>query len=138
MSTRKKAIDEKGYQSQSLSTTNWFPRKKKWHLRVHPSRSEERGNRISCPQVPMRSRDVPQQESLNGLQSGAAPAKEIEGAAHKQCTRAAERKTIRKNWRTRAPPNPIIDSLKDKIEAEEENPTNKKKSEMEENHEEPK
>ena len=86
----------------------------------------------------MRSRDVPQQESLNGLQSGAAPAKEIEGAAHKQCTRAAGRKTIRKNWRTRAPPNPIIDSLKDKIEAEEENPTNKKKSEMEENHKEPK
>ena len=48
MSTRKKAIDEKGYQSQSLRTTNWFPRKKKWHLRVHPSQSEEKGNRISA------------------------------------------------------------------------------------------
>ena len=95
----------------------------------------ERGNRISCPQVPTRSRDVPQQESLNALQSGAAPAKGKEGAAHEQGTRDAKRKT-RRNWRTKAPPNPIINSLKDKIDAEEENPTNKKKSEMEENHKE--
>ena len=98
----------------------------------------ERGNRISCPQVPTRCRDVPQQESLNVLQSGAAPAKEKEGAAHEQGPRAAKRKTTRRNWRTSAPLKPIIDSLEDKIDAEEENPTTKKKPEMEENHEEPK
>ena len=44
----------------------------------------ERGNRISYPQVLKRSRDVPQQESLNELQSGVAPAKGKEEAAQEQ------------------------------------------------------
>ena len=42
MSMRKKATDEKEYQSQSLETTDRWPRKKKWHLKVHPSQSGER------------------------------------------------------------------------------------------------
>jgi hypothetical protein len=40
--------------------------------------------------------------------------------------------------RNRAPPNPIINSMEDKMEAIKENPPAKKKPEMEENHVEPK